>query len=104
MLPPMRPSPMTPNCMACLLDPSTQGALDGARHSLQAGFDVGPEIEPQDAPPALGQDLQVAGRLGGLDDAEAQVAARHADVVGGLGGDFQEYPGVGPAFVGLARG
>src|SRR6185312_3739811 len=104
MLPPMRPSPMTPTCMAFVLDSSTQGAFDGARHLSQAGLDIAAQIEPQDAPAAVRQDREIAGRLRGLDDAEAQVADRHGDVVSRLGGDLQKHPGVGPALVGLAGG
>src|ERR1700674_5856253 len=59
-------------------------------------------MRAQHAAAAFGEHAKVAARLRGLDNAEGRLAAGNLHVERVLAGDLKEYPGVRPAFVGLA--
>ena len=104
MFAPIRPRPIIPSCMlpapSRVITPAP--ASIAASSVLQAGGHVRAEMDAQRAPAALGQHLEVAARLGRLDDAEGVLLARHRQVVRVVAGDLQEDAAVRPALVGLA--
>src|ERR1019366_8642643 len=104
MLPPMRPSPIMPICMALSSRTSDQRTVDGVGQAAQTRLDVGTQIDAQHASPALFQHAEVALGLGLFDQAEAELAAWHAQVARRVVGDLDEDPAVRPALVGLAGG
>src|SRR5690348_12153192 len=106
MLPPIRPRPITPSCIAAFLPEheSCHRLPDGVSDDLQPAADFRTEMEPEDTPPALGEDVEVAARLRRLDDAETVRAPRHLEIRRRIGGDLQEHAGVRPPFVCLAGG
>ena len=98
MLPPMRPRPITPSCIvvSCRRRSLPQSFLDGRFERREPYGDVGAEMEPQNPAPALGQHLEIAARLGRLDDAEGVLLAGNWEIVGVVAGDLQEDAAVGP--------
>src|SRR5205814_4960911 len=58
-------------------------------------------MHAQRAAAALGQNLKIAARLGGLDHAEAGPLAGHGEILCVIGCDLKKYPAVRPALVGL---
>jgi hypothetical protein len=92
-----------PICI-CLLpnSGSSKRLSDGVLERRQAGSDVRAEMDAQRTPVAFRQDVEIAARLRGLDDAEGIFLARHLEIGGVVASDLQEHPGVGAAFVGLA--
>ena len=81
-----------------------QRLLDGPADRGQAGVDVLADVDSKRAPAALGQDLEVPSRLGGLDDTEGVLAPGHRQVAGVVAGDLEEDARVGPALVRLPGG
>ena len=103
MLPPMRPSPITPICICFTPYRKTRysSAASIARASSgQSRIDI-LEVDPQRATATLHQHLEVAAGLRGLDHAEAVGMAGHVDIGRIVAGDLQEHAGIRPAFVGL---
>ena len=58
-------------------------------------------MHAQSPPAAFGQHAEIAASLRCLDHAEARLLARHRQIPVVIGGDLQEHPAVGTAFVGL---
>src|SRR5882724_722592 len=61
-------------------------------------------MDAQQAPAALGEDVEVAARLRRLDSAEAVATAGHVELRGIIAGDLEKDAGIGAAFIGLAGG
>ena len=59
-------------------------------------------MHPQGAPSALGEHVEVAACLGGLDDTEARAVPRDRQILVVFRGDLQEHAGVRASFVSLA--
>src|SRR4051812_44599890 len=70
--------------------------------AFEAGCDVGAEVDAEGTAAAVGEDLEVAPGLRGLDYAEGVAMAGDGEVDGIVAGDLQEHARVGAAFVGLA--
>jgi hypothetical protein len=103
-LPPILPSPIM-NADPHSSSPksvSSKRLPDGVLERRQARRDVRAEMDAQHTPIAVGQDIEIAARLRGLDDAEGVSLARHLEIGGGVAGDLQEHPGIGAAFVRLS--
>ena len=79
MLPPMRPRPIMPSCIAITPIISTRVAPPVER--AEARIDVALEMHAERAPAALGQNAEIAARLRGLHDAELS-AARESPILG----------------------
>src|SRR5437660_1141701 len=102
MLLPMRPSPMTPICMALPRD-LRQRTLDGGAERPEAIFQIPLEMDPQHTPPALGQHIEIAACLRCLDHAEACAMIRNCQVRLVVSGNLEKDATVGAPFVGLPR-
>src|ERR1700676_4043681 len=103
MLPPILPSPTMPICIRLLPKSASSKRLpDGIFERRHPDRDVRAEMDAQHTPVAFGQDIEIAARLRGLDDAEGVFLARHLEIGGGVAGDLQEHAGIGAAFVGLS--
>src|SRR5919109_3015388 len=101
MLPPMRPNPITPSCIATSSSQlgSHQRVANGLFERRQTGCHFDTEMYPQNAPAALHQDVEIAARLGSLDQAETVLLIGYIDVRRIVTGDLQEHTGVQAAFV-----
>ena len=60
-------------------------------------------MDPQSAPPAIGQNLKISARLRRLHDAESVFLSGHRQVDRIVAGDLQEHSRIRPAFVRLSR-
>src|SRR6266481_7807239 len=77
-LPPIRPKPIMPSCIC---NPLIQCIRNRGIEHLQSRFEIALEMHAQRAPPALGQHVEIAAGLGGLDHAEARLLAGHGKVL-----------------------
>src|SRR5579863_9804111 len=109
MLPPIRPSPIIPNCIVASPYPPVSipvpagscrpdavrrfpaALLDHLGQARQPRRDVRAEVHAQRAPAAVGENLEVAPRLGGLDDPEGVFLPRHRQIVRIITRDLQEH-------------
>ena len=67
MPPPIRPSPIIPNCIVSSL---SESLFDGGIERSEASRHIGAEVHAKGAALPLRQDFEIAPRLGGFDDAE----------------------------------
>src|ERR1700692_3335981 len=100
-LPPIRPRPIMPSC---ILIPLIQRFDYRVIQHLETCFEIALQMHPQRTPAAIGQDVEVAARLGGLDDPETRLLAGYREVSFVVRRDLQEHTAVGSALVGLAGG
>src|SRR3954454_13860629 len=100
-LPPIRPRPIMPSCMAT---PSGQGALDCGVEHRQPLFEITLQVYAQGAAAAPGQHLEIAARLRRLDHSETGLLPGNGKIVAVIGGELQEHAAVWTALVGLTGG
>src|SRR6476620_8156368 len=89
MLPPIRPRPIMPSCIRKipLVERFGYGGIQRGKRRLEIAL----EVDPQRAPAAFGQHVEIAARLRCLDDAEARFLSRHRQIPGIVSGDLEEH-------------
>src|SRR6266478_8926861 len=81
-----------------------QSLGDSGIEHLQSRFEIALEMHAQGTTAALGQHVEIAAGLCGLDHAEASLLSGHREVLGIVRCDLQKYAAVGAALVGLPGG
>src|ERR1700733_9618664 len=99
MLPPMRPSPIIPSCIAST--PLFEGLFKRRRQCREPGFDALSKMDAQHPPAALGEDAEIAACLCRLDHPEGIFLPRHRQILRVRTGDLQDHTAVRPALVDL---
>src|SRR6266849_10118946 len=104
MLPPMRPSPTIPISMVNSSAGLSDCGFDCCRERSPARRSLFPERDAQHREPPRRERLQVAQRLGLLENREAVGLARDGHVARVVLDDLEKHAGLGAAFVQLAGG
>ena len=71
--------------------------------SITPGIEVAGDVCPQGAASAFGEHVEIAPRLGFLDDAEGIGLAGYRQVLSIVAGDLKKDPAIRPALIGLTR-
>src|SRR6266446_3298524 len=102
MLAPIRPKPIIPYCIVSLR--LAYGLRDGFRERLQVLLHVRPQVRPQRAAFAFGQNLEITARLRSLHHTESIFLARHRQIVRVVAGNLEEHARIRAALVSLPGG
>src|SRR5579864_352183 len=104
MLPPMRPSPMTPICICFtpykMKAPLLKRCINCPSQLGQPCIDIR-QVDAERAPAAFHQHLEIAARLRRLHHAEAVGMAGHLDIGRIIASEVEEHPGIRAALVSL---